>query len=208
MSLNQHLYYIHDPMCSWCWAFRPTLHRLLSKLPSKITTSYLLGGLAPESDKPLEVDLQNKIMETWKLIQSQLPDTEFNYEFWTKNIPRRSTYPACRSVIAARQIDHTKEEDMIYAIQQAYYIKAMNPSDYHILEGLAINIGINGTFFSNVIHSNATTKQLMSEIEQSRSMGIYSFPSLVFKVDNRYKKIPIEYQDENTILETLLKISS
>ena len=23
------LYYIHDPMCSWCWAFRPVLDRSL-----------------------------------------------------------------------------------------------------------------------------------------------------------------------------------
>ena len=26
------LYYVHDPMCSWCWAFRPVLLELRDKL--------------------------------------------------------------------------------------------------------------------------------------------------------------------------------
>ena len=44
------LYYIHDPMCSWCWAFRPTLTKVLAELPAHIEVQYLVGGLAPDSD--------------------------------------------------------------------------------------------------------------------------------------------------------------
>ncbi|MBV2089294.1 MAG: DsbA family protein [Candidatus Thiodiazotropha sp. (ex Ctena orbiculata)] len=208
MNWKQHLYYIHDPMCSWCWAFRPTLDRLLEKLPSDISTSFLLGGLAADSEQPMDVDLRRKIEETWKMIQTRLPATEFNYDFWTKNTPRRSTYPACRSVIAVREIEATKEKAMIYAIQQAYYLKAMNPSDLPILEKLAVDIGISGAMFLKVFHSDTTAIQLLSEIEKCRSMGIHSFPSLVLKADNSHWPIPIDYQDENTMLEAIFQINS
>ncbi|ODB86363.1 thioredoxin [Candidatus Thiodiazotropha endoloripes] len=208
MSLKRQLYYIHDPMCSWCWAFRPTLHRLLNNLPSEISSRYLLGGLAPDSDLPMDVNLRRKIEGTWKTIQSKIPGTDFNYDFWRKNTPRRSTYPACRSVIAAREIDSSKEDEMIYAIQQAYYLNAMNPSDYHTLENLAMNIGINGSQFSKVFRSDVTANQLHKEIGQCRTMGVYSFPSLVLEIDGSYWPIPIDYNDANTILESIFDISS
>ncbi|MBW9263102.1 MAG: DsbA family protein [Candidatus Thiodiazotropha sp. (ex. Lucinisca nassula)] len=208
MNRKQHLYYIHDPMCSWCWAFRPTLYRLMEKLPSDISASFLLGGLAADTEQPMDVDLRKKIEETWKMIQTRLPATDFNYDFWTKNTPRRSTYPTCRSVIAVREIAPAKEKDMIYAIQKAYYLKAMNPSDQHILEKLAVNIGINGDMFLNVFCSDATAFQLLAEIEQCRSMGVHSFPSLVLKADNSHWPIPIDYQDENTMLEAISQISN
>jgi len=51
--VNNTLYYIHDPMCSWCWAFKSTWHKVLKELPSHINVYYLLGGLAPDSDLPM-----------------------------------------------------------------------------------------------------------------------------------------------------------
>ena len=43
------LYYIHDPMCSWCWAYRPTLMQLRENLPDDIRWQNVLGGLAPDT---------------------------------------------------------------------------------------------------------------------------------------------------------------
>ena len=28
MTATRTLIYVHDPMCSWCWGFRPTFERL------------------------------------------------------------------------------------------------------------------------------------------------------------------------------------
>ena len=105
------LYYVHDPMCSWCWAFRPVLLELKAKLPDTIEFIRLLGGLAADSDDPMPEETRHYVMDNWKRIQQQLPDTEFNYDFWTTCTPRRSTYPACRAVIAARK--QGKEYDEI-----------------------------------------------------------------------------------------------
>jgi putative protein-disulfide isomerase len=41
------LYYYHDPMCSWCWGYRPVADQLFSSLPAWITRVNVLGGLAP-----------------------------------------------------------------------------------------------------------------------------------------------------------------
>lgn len=98
-----HLYYFHDPMCSWCWAFSPLWNEIVKGLPDHVMAKRVLGGLAPDTDQPMPADMRDKIKGIWQTIQQTVPGTPFNFEFWEKCTPRRSTYPACRAVIAARK---------------------------------------------------------------------------------------------------------
>ena len=86
-----------------------------------------MGGLAPDIDRPMHQDLQDTIRGIWRTIQRTVPGTEFNFGFWESGHPRRSTYPACRAVIAARH-QGNYEVAMIDGIQRAYYLHARNPS--------------------------------------------------------------------------------
>ncbi len=94
------LYYFHDPMCSWCWGYRPVSDKLFSNLPAEIYLVRVLGGLAPDSNEAMPEELLRAIPGYWRKIEKLL-GTEFNFDFWINCQPRRSTYPACRAVIAA-----------------------------------------------------------------------------------------------------------
>ena len=203
-----HLYYIHDPMCSWCWAFRPTLEKLLQQLPADIKHSRLLGGLAPDTRQPMPKEMRDKLQNTWRRIQAKLPETRFNYDFWEKNTPRRSTYPACRAVISAREIDSAKEESMILAIQQAYYLNARNPSDDATLIALAGEIGLDRASFNELYTGHLVEQTLNEEIEKSRRMGASSFPSLVLQIDQGYWPVAIDYHNEQSMLANIEQLCS
>ncbi len=131
--MQSHLYYFHDPMCSWCWAFRPLWNEIVTGLPENVIAQRILGGLAPDTDQPMPLEMQTKLKGIWQKIQQVVPGTEFNFDFWEKCSPRRSTYQACRAVIAARNQDPANEEAMILAIQHAYYLEAKNPADLSTL---------------------------------------------------------------------------
>jgi putative protein-disulfide isomerase len=198
-----HLYYIHDPMCSWCWGFRPVLDELLLRLPQGMSYSRLLGGLAPDTDQPMPEAMRETLQATWRRIQEKLPQTPFNFDFWSCNTPRRSTYPACRGVIAARALQPEMEGPMILAIQRAYYLQARNPSDDTTLIGLAGEIGLDSHSFANRLHNPQTQLQLEKEISQARQMGIHSFPSLVLEdADSRWP-VALDYHSVEPMLETL-----
>jgi putative protein-disulfide isomerase len=201
-----HLYYIHDPMCSWCWAFRPTLADLLRRLPQGMTHSRLLGGLAPDSDQPMPEAMRESLQATWRRIQAKLPETRFNFDFWSRTSPRRSTYPACRAVIAARQLDAGKDEAMTLAIQQAYYLQARNPSDNTTLIELAGEIGLDRTAFKACLERPETHLALLSEIEQATRMGARSFPSLVLWDGQSYWPVAVDYQSADTMLESIAMV--
>ncbi|MCU7876270.1 MAG: DsbA family protein [Candidatus Thiodiazotropha sp. (ex Lucinoma borealis)] len=203
-----HLYYIHDPMCSWCWGFRPTLDDLLNQIPEQVSTSRLLGGLAPDSVDPMPEEMRIKLQTTWRHIQKKIPGTRFNFDFWTNNTPRRSTYPACRAVIAARALDGSTEDAMILAIQQAYYLQARNPSDNKILIKLAEEIGLDKDRFREKIGHKSTQLLLESEIEQSIRMGARSFPSLIFQKDGGYWPVAVDYHSADSMLEIIDRLCS
>lgn len=197
------LYYIHDPMCSWCWAFRPVWQIIRKQLPQHIEIKYLLGGLAADSDQPMSDDLQKTIRQNWERIQKVVPSIEFNFDFWETCQPKRSTYPACRAVIAARCQGHQFEEAMILAIQQAYYLNAKNPSDDKVLYSLAETLKLDLKQFQAELNSQKTQRQLEKEIANSRTIGAQGFPSLIWLGYGNYCSIEIDYNNADLVLEAI-----
>ena len=196
------LYYVHDPMCSWCWGFRPVWLSLQQRLPTSIHIVSWVGGLAPDSDTPMDQGMQQNLQATWRRIQEKIPGTRFNFDFWTQNRPRRSTYPACRAVICAREMAD-QEAAMALAIQQAYYLEARNPSDLKTLVDLAHSIGLDRRLFEDKMRSPETHQTLLEELERVRAIGVYSFPSLVIEKDHHRLNIPIDYLSSGNLFKQI-----
>jgi len=194
------LYYVHDPMCSWCWGFRPVWELIRQNLPDNLQVKNILGGLAPDSDVPMPIAMQRDIESYWRKIQKHIPGTEFNFDFWKKCEPRRSTYPACRAVIAARKQSLNAELAMIKAIQNAYYLQAKNPSIEAVLVDLAVSLRLDKEQFIADINSQEIQKELDQEISFSRQIGSQGFPSLIVKRDQEYRIVPLDYNNPDTAL--------
>lgn len=185
------LYYIHDPMCSWCWGFRPTWEALKTMLAERVCISYVAGGLAEDCDKPMPAALQEAIQQHWRMIQLQL-DIPFNFDFWTQNTPRRSTYTSCRAAIAAGY--QGRQEAMIEAIQIGYYLRALNPSDLSVLILLSAQIGLNTVQFEKDLHSSQVAAEFERQRQFANKLPISDFPSLALQVGNTPYEIAIDYK--------------
>nr|WP_284694947.1 DsbA family protein [Photobacterium galatheae] len=187
-------------MCSWCWGYQPAFQRLKAKLPEHIHVRYVLGGLAPDSDQPMPEEMQQMLQQTWRRIEGQL-GTPFNHDFWTHCQPRRSTYPACRAVIAAEL--QGQGEAMIEAIQKAYYLRAMNPSNAETHVQLAEELGFNPVQFSQDLTSEAVQTLLEQQLALTAALGVSGFPSLVLEVKGQRWPIAVAYQNELTTLNDM-----
>ncbi len=192
------LLYFHDPMCSWCWGYRPQWLQLQAGLPAEVQARYILGGLAPDNDELMPASMQQTIQSHWRRIEALL-GTTFNFDFWDKCRPRRSTYPACRAVIAARLQGH--EQTMISAVQQAYYLQARNPSDSSTLFELADECGLDTDRFQTDLVSDQVQATLAAEIHFTRSAQVSGFPSLALQQQDRLTLLPIDYEDHKLTLD-------
>ncbi len=201
--MNKRLIYAHDPMCSWCWGFAETWQSLTEQLADGLPITRLLGGLAPDSDEPMPESMQSMLQQTWQHIEQVIPGKHFNFDFWTKCKPRRSTYPACRAVLAAREQGDEYDGLMTNRIQQAYYQQARNPSDNITLIELAADIGLDADRFAVQLTAGTTHQNLLDEISTTRSMGINGFPSVVVEEGNELRHISTHYTDVEAMLRQI-----
>jgi len=198
------LYYIHDPMCSWCYAFKPILDSIKTKLSKEINLVYVCGGLAKHTDEVMPKEQQEKIKSIWKQIEQEI-GTKFNYDFWEKNTPQRATYLACQALILARQ--HDKEEAMLEAIQKAYYQKALNPSKIEVLVKLAHEIGLDKKHFETHLNTEQTQQLLEEDLDLRRKLGVRVFPTLLLKYKKESYPIGINFKDSTKMLEQIEDLS-
>jgi len=95
---------------------------------------------------------------------------------------------------------------MIHAIQKAYYLEAMNPSDSEVLIACAKNIGLDVDQFRHDLHAAPTQSQLMREIKQAQSMQVFSFPSLVLEQLGETDPVHIDYSDAESMLVHIQRV--
>lgn len=203
--MSVRLYYIHDPMCSWCWGYRPVWDELQTLLPESVQVHYVVGGLAPDNDQPMPLAQQQMIQAHWRTIRQKLA-TEFNFDFWLNNTPRRSTYNACRAVLAAKRQGY--EREMIDAIQRGYYLQAQNPSDISALCSMAETLteqhaGFDIDLFNKDISSDEVEGELVAQIALARKLTQQGFPSLVLAHQERYTNIAVNYLDAKQSLQEI-----
>ncbi len=199
------LYYILDPMCSWCYGFRTVFDQLRAKLPENITIDYVMGGLAPDNDEPMPEETQQYVQSQWKLVEQQTAAT-FNWNFWAECKPRRSTYPACRAVIAAGQQGKEYRLPMIHAIQDAYYQRALNPSDRSTLIQMAEEINQDKTEFETSLTSAETEQQLQDNFKLRQQLGVNSFPSICLVHNDKVFQLKHSYINAENLLKQIQTI--
>jgi len=184
-------------MCSWCWGYRPVSDQIFAALPKNVELVKIVGGLAPDSDAPMPADLRQKLPTVWQKIHALL-GTEFNFDFWTQCEPRRSTYPACRAVLAAGKQD--RYDDMSDAIQRAYYLRAMNPSDGDTLTQLAAELKLDLDRFKRDFAAEEIEESLRQQVDFSRQSPIDGFPSLAMDIGGAMVSVHRDYQDPKPTL--------
>ncbi len=180
--MDPRLYYVADPMCSWCWGFRPVLQEVVAALPEIVPVVYVMGGLAKDSDDPMPEATRAYVQRNWRDVTATT-GAEFNWDFWSKCKPRRSTYPACRAVLAARAQREDAVPELFDAIQRAYYEEARNPSDLETLTQVAGTLSppLDVDRFERDIRSPEIEAQLQEGFNLRRSMGVREFPSVVVR---------------------------
>ena len=194
------LYYVADPMCSWCWGFTPTIEALNAH--DQIALRYVMGGLAHDSDEPMPADMRAYVQGAWREVAART-GARFNWTFWEECQPRRSTYPACRAVLAAAGQD--RGPAMFHRIQHAYYLEAQNPSNDEVLVHLAAEFGLDTERFAADLSSASIAAALQDEFHLRRRLQATAFPSLVLELKGTYRWLSRGWKEQATVLARLDK---
>lgn len=197
----RHLVYVTDPMCSWCYGFSEALAEATRARDFRV--ELVLGGLAPDSNERMPESMARYIQSAWEAV-AERTGAEFNHQYWKVCTPRRSTYPACRAVIAAGYVAAREAEKgeagasppsdpprlwmdeppgaMFRAIQRAYYQEARNPSDEDTLIACAESIGLDAQAFAAQLRHPDTEIALQKHFARRDAMAANGYPSMAWWV--------------------------
>jgi len=205
---NNTLYYVYDPMCSWCYAFEASLTEIKSTLPLVLSFKGILGGLAPDSEHVMPLETQTMVQQAWHKIEQSVPNMQFNFDFWSENTPIRSTYPACRAILAAEIQGSGFADSMRSAIQKTYYQDAQNPSLNSVLLRCAESIQLNKQQFADDFFHTNTQQALTDHIHFSHTLSARSYPSLRLVINQEIHTIPINYTQAQDSIQKIRQLLS
>lgn len=146
-----------------------------------LTWELVMGGLAPDSSEPMPAETRAYVQRAWDAVE-QTCGVRFNRDFWERCEPRRSTYPACRAVIAAEKQCSGAGWEMYAALQRAYYRQARNPSLVEVLVEVASELpGLNPSTFGKDLASRGVQSELEAHLARRLDLGVHSFPTLLLE---------------------------
>lgn len=199
---EQILIYVHDPMCSWCYGFRPTWNALKAQLPKSLPVVSLLGGLAEDSSEPMAPETAEYLKEVWTRIES-VCDVQFDFSYWDQNpLPPRTTYIACRAVIAAERLAG-RGDAFAARIQDAYYNEAQNVWDARVLTGLAESFGFRAEAFQQALNSDDVYAVHEEQRALASRLEITGYPSLLLIKEEQGYPIAIRHGDADSMCEEI-----
>ncbi|MDA1264998.1 MAG: DsbA family protein [Planctomycetota bacterium] len=159
------LAYVADPLCSWCYGFRPTLERI----EARVRVRYVMGGLAPDADQAMDPATRAYVQRAWDAVEARTGQP-FDRRLWTEASPRRSTWPACRAVLAAGE----RGPELFRRLQEAFYTEARDATDPRVVLDLAAELGLDLD-----LDAPAAREALASDLRQRDAWGVTGFPALV-----------------------------
>ena len=186
------LYYFGDPMCSWCWGFKPVLEQVDIEYP-ELKRVTVMGGLRGGEELPMDDGLAEMIRNGWVRIE-QSTGQAFNHDLWKQHRPLATTWPACRAVLSARNLNPAAEWGYMVGMFKAYFTRALDPSDKETHLLIAGEQGFDRDEFGSMLESEEVEEALQKDLRTTMRFGITGFPSVVLRIQDSNYLISPGYQ--------------
>ncbi|MDW8797619.1 DsbA family protein [Staphylococcus pseudoxylosus] len=209
---KQTLYYVTDPMCSHCWAFEPTLNKLLVQYGHLFNFQMVMGGLLEEwGEGPIDpangifkpADVTPHWQEVGQYSRMPIDGTIMEID------PVQSSYPTSRVYKVIQHLDSpTAAIKFIRVVRESVFVFNKNISDENVLKSLLQQ------FYKNedtirikdilALSNSAKGKQLLLEdFDLVHKLGVRSFATIVLLNDDNHGAKIVGARELNVYVDTL-----
>lgn len=186
------LWYIADPMCSWCWGFSPVIEAIRREYGARLKVELLLGGLRPGTKDPMPSTQREGILHHWHAVQ-RMTGQPFRFEGAMPAGFIYDTEPASRGVVAVSIIDSEAVFPFFKAVQSAFYVEQQDVTTAVVLTRLASDAGLDTRQFSQVFESDTAKSQTLGHFQKARQWGVHGFPAVIMQDATGYSPLTSGY---------------
>lgn len=174
------LWYVADPMCSWCWGFAPVIEGIREEYGDRLNFELLLGGLRPGTRNPISPEQRRGILHHWENVH-RLTGQPFQLAGAMPEGFVYDTEPASRAVVTAFLLVPEVGFPFLKAVQHAFYAEQRDVTKTVVLVQLAHQAGLDTQQFAVTFESDAAKKLTLDHFNRARDLGISGFPTLLLE---------------------------
>ncbi|AIR91686.1 DsbA family protein [Pseudomonas cremoricolorata] len=191
--MTARLLYVMDPMCSWCWGFAPVAQTLIAQAEAAGVPTHIVPGGLRRGAGALDGATRAYILEHWQAV-SDATGQMFRFDGAMPDGFVYDTEPACRALVAARQIDPGRVWPLLAAMQQAFYQQGQDITRAPQLVELAEQVGLERSGFAETFNSDASRTATEADFAWVQGLGIAGFPTLLAERNGQLALLTNGYQ--------------
>lgn len=179
----ERLVYGFDPLCGWCFAFRPTMQAIRAAYPD-VPITLMMGGLVVGSRVgPVSESREYLIngLEQVRRTAGVSAGAAFYEKLLADGTYISDSEPPCRAVYVAQQIAPDQAFDFADALPAAYYVDGQPLDSEDVLGALAAKHGIDAVTLLEHWRSDEARRGVQQAFMQARNAGFTSYPTLAYQ---------------------------
>ena len=171
------LWYIADPMCSWCWGFAPIVKAIRLNYSEHLKIELVMGGLRPGTKLAMASEQRAEILSHWKAVNGRTGQP-FSFEGAMPEGFIYDTEPSCRAVVAMALINPELVFSLLESIQFSFYVEQKDVTNPKMLAQLAGKTGVDIESYIQVFESDEARNKVSIHFNKVRRWGVNSFPTI------------------------------
>lgn len=204
-NTRPHLVYVADPMCSWCYAFKPELDKIAAT--TELPVRLVMGGLftGPRA-LPLDDNLRAYLDDTWARV-AEISGQPISLDLLSRDGWTYDTELACRALIAVRQLDESKALAFFQLLQRSFYAAGCDLTDPAATAALAVHVGIGAERLGERLTSRSVIAETSSDFAEAAELGAEGFPTLLLDTGTEQITVSAGYNRAGAVLRTIAVFS-
>ena len=175
---RHHFLYFADPMCSWCYGFSPVIRQLADVFADRVGLRIVMGGLRAGNTQAMREKDRAYIRDAWTRV-GEASGQPFDFAFFERETFTYDTEPACRAVVAMRQMAPDKALGFLGQVSAAFYAKNRDTTDIEVLSDIAAEAGEDRAAFHDLVTSGEAKAETMRDFLFAQQAGVHGFPCLL-----------------------------
>jgi putative protein-disulfide isomerase len=205
---EEELFYIGDPMCSWCWGISPEINALQRYATQEhIKFNIIMGGLRPGGGQEWSKSFKGYLTHHWQEVNKR-SGQPFDFSLFEKDNFNYDTEPGCRAVITVRTIAPEKTLAFFELAQYYFYAKSKDPKQLDFYKIICEKLDIDFNKFSDTFNSDIMKTATQADFAKSRELGVRGFPSVVYRKKEKLYLIASGYTQFDDLKKAILKLNN
>lgn len=206
------VYYVGDPMCSWCWGMSPEIEALAAHCVEQgLGFRLVMGGLRAGGGDPWNAAFRDFLRQEWTHIAAQTGQP-FGFGLLERSAFSYDTEPACRAVVTARELigeapDASHRELAFFAaVQRKFYVEGEDPKEPGFYTDICTATGLDPAKFEKSFSSPEAVAATQREFQLARQLGVRGFPTVMLQTTAGLHEVSVGYASFATLSSRLASL--